>query len=109
MSRQTTDPAAIAKFAQFGLTPGQNFPGNIIPTGLLNPERHRAFEGRPVPGTQRCRRPLLRIGEPNGTNYREETFRVDHQVGSKLALMGSLLYDNGVQSQAPAVMGGRHV
>ena len=40
------------------------------------------------------------------TNYREETFRVDHQIGSKLNLMGSLLYDNGSQSQSPPLWAG---
>ena len=42
----------------------------------------------------------------NTTFYREETFRVDHQVGAKLALMGSLIYDNGAQSQSPPLWAG---
>ena len=42
----------------------------------------------------------------NVTNYREETVRIDHQIGSKLALMGSLIYDNGIQSQAPPLWAG---
>ena len=42
----------------------------------------------------------------NVTNYREETARVDHQVGSKLGLMASLIYDNGIQSQAPPLWAG---
>ena len=33
---QTNDPAEIAKLAEFGLTPGQAFPGNKIPTGLIS-------------------------------------------------------------------------
>src|SRR5207244_2528262 len=42
----------------------------------------------------------------NVTNYREETARIDHQIGSKLGLMASLIYDNGIQSQAPPLWAG---
>ena len=49
---QTSDPAAIAKFGQFGLTPGQNFPNNHHSGRLAQSRRHRSFEGGPVPGTQ---------------------------------------------------------
>ena len=42
----------------------------------------------------------------NTTFYREENFRVDHQIGNKLALMGSLIYDNGTQSQYPPLWAG---
>ncbi len=101
----TTDPAAIAKFGQFGLTPGQNFPNNIIPSGLLNPNATALISSGLFPGPNT---PTGRYyaSVPNRTNYREEAFRVDHLVGSKLALMGSLLYDNGVQSQAPPLWAG---
>ena len=101
----TTDPAAIARFAQFGLTPGQNFPNNMIPAGLLNGNSTALLQAGLFPG------PNTTTGRyyasvPNRTNYREETVRIDHQVGSKLALMGSLIYDNGVQSQAPPLWAG---
>ena len=33
----TTDPAAIAKFAALGLTPGDPFPNNTIPASLIDP------------------------------------------------------------------------
>jgi hypothetical protein len=101
----TTDPAAIAKFAQFGLTPGQNFPNNIIPTGLLNANSLALLKAGLFPGPNTANGRYY-ASVPNRTNYREETFRVDHQVGSKLALMGSLIYDNGVQSQAPPLWAG---
>ena len=101
----TTDPAAIARFAQYGLTPGQNFPNNIIPAGLLNANSTALLKAGLFPGPNT---PTGRYyaSVPNRTNYREETVRIDHQVGSKLALMGSLIYDNGVQSQAPPLWAG---
>ena len=97
---QTTDPAAIAKFAQFGLTPGQNFPGNIIPTGLLSADANAVLKAGLFPGPNAAGGRYYTIND-KPTNYREETFRVDHQIGSKLALMGSLLYDNGVEKNYP--------
>ena len=96
----TTDPAAIARFAQYGLTPGQNFPNNVIPTGLLDANATALLKAGLFPGPNAAGGRYY-ASAPNRTNYREETFRVDHQVGSKLALMGSLLYDNGIQTQYP--------
>jgi hypothetical protein len=101
----TSDPAAIARFAQYGLTPGQNFPNNVIPAGLLNANSIALLKAGLFPGPNTASGRYY-ASVPNRTNYREEAFRVDHQVGSKLALMGSLLYDNGVQSQAPPLWAG---
>ncbi|HXK05265.1 MAG TPA: TonB-dependent receptor [Verrucomicrobiae bacterium] len=101
----TADPAAIAKFAQFGLTPGQNFPNNIIPAGLLDANAKALLSAGLFPGPNAAGGRYY-ASVPNRTNYREETFRVDHQIGSKLALMGSLIYDNGVQSQSPPLWAG---
>ena len=38
--------------------------------------------------------------------YREENFRVDHQIGSKLALMASLIYDNASERDIPPLWAG---
>jgi len=102
---QTSDPAAIAKFAQYGLTPGQNFPGNTIPSALLSPAATAVLKAGLFPGPNTASgRYYTTNNKP--TNYREETFRVDHQIGSKLALMGSLVYDNGVQKDYPPLWAG---
>jgi hypothetical protein len=102
---QTTDPAAIAKFAQYGLAPGQNFPNNVIPTGLLDSNAVALLKAGLFPAANNPNGTYYATNN-NVTNYREETFRVDHQIGSKLGLMGSLLYDNGIQSQAPPLWAG---
>jgi Carboxypeptidase regulatory-like domain len=102
---QTTDPATIARFAQYGLSPGQNFPNNVIPTGLLDSNALALLKAGLFPAANSANNLYYAVNN-NVTNYREETFRVDHQVGSKLSLMGSLLYDNGIQSQAPPLWAG---
>ena len=102
---QTADPAEIAKLAGFGLTPGQNFPGNKIPTGLLDSNALAVLNAGMFPAANAANNLYYAVAN-NTTFYREENFRVDHQIGSKLALMGSLIYDNGVQSQSPPLWAG---
>ena len=106
----TTDPAMFAKLATFGLSPStasqpNYFPGNIVPKGLLDPNATAVLQAGLFPG------PNTPSGRyytsfPTRVNYREEAIRVDHTVGNKLSLMGSLLYDSGVQSQAPPLWAG---
>ena len=105
---QTTDPAAIAKLGQYGLTPGGNIPGNIIPSALLSSNATAVLKAGLFPGPNTASGRYYTVNN-KPTNYREETFRVDHQVGSKLALMGSLLYDNGVREGCSPIVGRRHV
>jgi hypothetical protein len=101
----TTDPAAIAKFAQFGLAPGQNFPNNKIPTGLLDSNTLSLLNAGLFPAANAANNLFYTVAN-NTTFYREETARIDHQIGSKLGLMASLIYDNGVQSQVPPLWAG---
>ena len=101
----TTDPAAIAKFAQFGLAPGQAFPNNKIPDGLISPNAKALLAAGLFPAPNTASGRYYNVNN-RPTNYREETFRVDHQIGSKLALMGSLLYDNGVEKDIPPLWAG---
>ena len=102
---QTNDPAEIAKLAGFGLTPGQNFPGNKIPTGLISTNATALLNAGLFPAANAANNLYYAVNN-NVTNYREETARLDHQVGSKLGLMASLIYDNGIQSQAPPLWAG---
>ncbi len=102
---QTSDPAAVATFNQLGLTPGQNFPNNQIPATLLSPAAKAVLNAGLFPG------PNTPTGRYYTTNdrpifYREEAVRIDHQINDKLALMGSLLYDNGIQRDFPPLWAG---
>jgi hypothetical protein len=102
---QTSDPAAIAKFAQFGLTPGENFPGNKIPSGLLDANSLALLNAGMFPAANAANN-LYYATANQPTYYREETFRVDHQVGNKLALMASLIYDDGTETSIPPLWAG---
>jgi hypothetical protein len=102
---QTTDPAEIAKLGQFGLTPGGIIQNNVLPKGLLDPNALALLNAGLFPAANAANNQYYATNN-NVTFYREETFRVDHQIGNKLALMGSLLYDNGSQRQAPPLWAG---
>jgi len=106
----TSDPAEIAKLAQFGLAPStatqtSYIPGNVIPKGLLDSNSTALLQAGLFPAANAANNLYYAVNN-NVTNYREEAFRVDHTIGSKLNLMGSLLYDNGIQSQAPPLWAG---
>ena len=102
---QTTDPAEIAKLAQYGLTPGGIIPNNVIPSGLINSNATALLKAGLFPAANAANNLYYAVANQL-TFYREETFRVDHQIGSKLNLMGSLLYDNGSQTQSPPLWAG---
>jgi hypothetical protein len=101
----TSDPAMIAKFGQYGLTPGQNFPNNTIPSALLSPAALAVLKAGLFPGPTTATGRYYKVNN-KPTYYREETARVDHQVGDKLALMGSLVYDNGTETDYPPLWAG---
>ena len=99
--RRLQDPAEIAKFGQFGLTPGQNFPNNHDSGRSAQSQRHGAFEGRPVPWAEHCHWPLLHQQQQPDQLPRGEHPDRSHRSASKLSLMGSLIYDNGVSRRLP--------
>src|SRR5271154_1368162 len=90
----TTDPAKLALYGQYGLTPGQPFPGNTIPAALLDPNAllqiGNGHSTIPAPnfGTSQY---ISSIPQP--TNVREDVIRIDHSINPKLQLMGHYLHD----------------
>jgi len=100
---KTTDPAAIARFAQLGLTPGAAFPNNRIPAALINPNATALLNvGFPLPnaaGNNFTASPAV------PTDVTEQIVRVDHQISDKLMLMGHFIRDITNQSVATALWG----
>ncbi len=102
---QTNDPAAIAKYAQYGLVPGQTFPGNKIPAALIDPNvalllKTGIFPAANAPGNH------FSNAAPVPTNLREEIVRIDHQFTDKLALMGHFVYDSSQNNYATSLWSG---
>ncbi len=88
----TSDPAKLAIYGQYGLTPGQPFPNNTIPAALLDPnavlEMNTGTFPKPNLGTSQFISSI-----PAHTNVREDVVRIDHRINSKLQLMGHYLHD----------------
>ena len=81
----TTDPAAIAKFAADGLTPGQAFPNDTIPVNLIDSNVAKPTS-RPVISCRPTHRmAFTTFPRPTPTpTYHEEIARVDHQFNEKI-------------------------
>lgn len=100
----TTDPARLAIYALRGLTPGQPFPGNIIPRELMDQNAVRELNNGTFPkpnfGTSQY---ISSIPQP--TNVREDVVRIDHTLTTKLQLMGHYLHDAVDQNYYPPLWG----
>jgi hypothetical protein len=101
---QVGDPAMLAKFAAAGVTPGQPFPGNIIPASLIDPNAKLFWNSGAIPlpnvGTQFTGSRMV------PTNVREEIIRVDHQVSDKLSVMAHFINDAVLQQTMTTLWGG---
>lgn len=102
----TSDAAAIAKFAQYGLTPGQAFPGNKIPAGLFDPNVVKLLQTGIFPQPNTADGSHYAAAAPVPTNLREEIVRIDHQFSDKLSVMGHMIYDSSSNSYATSLWSG---
>jgi hypothetical protein len=104
----TNDPAKLAIYAQDGLTPGQPFPGNVIPANLLDPNAV-LFMGTgniPKPNTGTASDPQYIASPKQPTNVREDVVRIDHDINSKMHLMGHWMHDQMSQTIIPTMWSG---
>jgi hypothetical protein len=100
----TSDPAKLALYTTDGLTAGQPFPGGTIPANLIDQNAVRLLNTGVFPqpnfGTHQY---ISSIPQP--TNVREDVFRVDHSINSKLQLMAHYLHDAVSQTYYPPLWG----
>ncbi len=98
---QTSDPAARARFASYGLTPGEKFPNNQIPAGLIDPNVALLLKAGIFPAPNTPDGLHFSSAAPATTNVREEIGRIDHQFNDKISLHGSVAYDSGFEQALP--------
>jgi hypothetical protein len=105
---KTTDPAKLALYGQDGLTAGNAFPGNVIPSNLIDPNAV-LFMGTgaiPVPNAGTATNPQYVASPTQPTNVREDVVRIDHDINSKMHLMGHWIHDDMSQTIIPSIWSG---
>jgi hypothetical protein len=101
----TTDPAKLAIYAADHLTPGSPFPNNTIPANLIDPNAVLELNAGTFPkpnfndGTQY----ISSIPQP--TDVRDDIVRIDHEINTKLQLMGHYVHDAVTQTTYPPLWG----
>ncbi len=101
------NPALLAKLKSYNLTPGQAFPGNAIPAGLLDPNAQALLKAgifpAPTSGSQY-------IGSSKApTDVREEIVRIDQRFSDKFWLFGHWVADSVSQTFNPTMWSGDNV
>jgi len=91
----TSDPAALAKFAAAGVTPGHSFPNNTIPSSLIDPNATAVLgtDAFPLPTSG----DFFSGSSSVPIDVREEIIRVDQTITDKIALMGHFINDAVLQ------------
>ncbi len=91
-----------AAFAKLGLTPGTPFPGNKIPTSLIDPNAALFFGSgaMPVPNTTNN---VWSGSKGAPTDVPETLLRFDHYFNDKISLMGHYIHDNTDQQLATSL------
>jgi hypothetical protein len=105
---QTNDPAKLALYHADGLTPGDPFPGNVIPANLID-QNAVLFMGAgtiPKPNSGSATLPQYTASPKQPTNVREDTVRIDHDLSSRMHLMGHWIHDQMSQTIIPTMWSG---
>ncbi len=105
---KTSDPAKLATYAADGLTPGGAFPGNVIPANLLDPNAVLFMNtgAIPMPNTGTASNPQYVASPKQPTDVREDVVRIDHDINSKMHLMGHWIHDQMSQTIIPTQWSG---
>ena len=97
----------LAQYTSLGLTPGAPFPGNKIPTSLLDPNAQLLLKAGIFPaannGTQ------FVGGNKLPTDVREELVRIDHQFSDKFSIFGHWVSEQISQTYGTSLWSGDNV
>ncbi len=103
----TVDPTSrVGKaIAAKGLTMGQPFPNNFVPSALLDPS---ALAFNSVGGISKANSSgdLTSVSSKQPTDVREDLFRIDHNINDKWQLFGHYIHDAVSQTYATSIWSG---
>jgi hypothetical protein len=89
--------------APAGITPGSPFPGNIIPSCMINPNSAALVKAGIFPADNAVSSngsPEFKGGANTPTNLREEIVRIDHNFTSKFSVFGHFISEQVTQGFA---------
>jgi hypothetical protein len=98
------DPVFNAKLTADGLTPGQPFPGNVIPANLFDPNALLYFASGIIPKPNTSNDYNITAVE-NPIDVRDDVVRIDHNINDKWHLLGHYLHDSVTQGYAQPMLG----
>src|SRR3954453_12643360 len=95
----TLSSAQQAKFTAAGLSSGQPFPNNTIPTSLLDSNAQALLKAGIFPAPTSGRTFIGGADAP--TNVKEELVRVDHPFNDKFSIFGHFIAEQILQTDIP--------
>jgi Carboxypeptidase regulatory-like domain len=98
------DPAYNAKLTSLGLTPGQPFPNNTIPSALFDPNAVLYMNSGILPKpTTSDDKAIANVANP--IDVRDDIIRVDHKFNDKWAILGHYMHDTVNQGYGVPFLG----
>ena len=101
-------PTLLSKFTSLGLTPGQAFPNNTIPSSLLDANAQALLKAGIFPGPNNGGTQFVG-GAKQPTNVREELTRIDHQFSDKFWIFGHWVSEQISQTYGTSLWSGDNV
>src|SRR5580658_7110854 len=98
--------------APSGITQGSPFPGNVIPTCMINPNAAALVKAGIFPADNAVASngsPEFKGGANADTNLREEIVRIDHNFNSKFSVFGHFISEQVSQGFATSQWSGDNV
>lgn len=97
--------ALALAIAADGLTPGQPFPGNVVPGNLFDAAALQLMTVGAIPKAN-VSGDLISVSSKQPTNVREDLFRIDHNINDKWQLFGHYIGDSVSQTYATSIWSG---
>ncbi|HZS53070.1 MAG TPA: carboxypeptidase-like regulatory domain-containing protein [Bryobacteraceae bacterium] len=99
--------STLAMYSALGLTPGGTFPGNKIPTSLLDPNAQALLKAGIFPAANSGNQFVG--GNKLPTDVREEIIRIDHNFSEKFRLWGHWVDEQVSQTYGTSLWSGSNV
>jgi hypothetical protein len=98
------DACQAGLLTQFGLTPGQPFPGNRIPHQLFDPNAVLYLNSGILPKPQTADGKAVSQAQ-TPINVRDDVVRVDHKINDKWQILGHYMHDSVTQAYGQPELG----